>query len=359
MKKITILSMLCALTLSAFSQNIFNKKENTTNNNKKSNLENGMYAKINTTKGDILIQLEYKRTPLTVASFVGLAEGTMKNNKKGAGTPYYDGLKFHRVIADFMIQGGCPDGTGSGSPGYSFADEFHPDLKHDKGGILSMANSGPATNGSQFFITHKETPHLDGKHSVFGHVVEGMDVVNAIAQDDVMNSVTIIREGSSAKTFDANSIFETAQAEIESEKAEKADKSANAMKKLTEGATFTESGLAYFMIKEGEGEQATVGKIVSVHYTGKLIDGTKFDSSHDRNAPIEFPLGEGRVIPGWDEGIALLKVGGKATFIIPPYLAYGESGAGGLIPPNATLIFEVELLEIKESAEDPHKGHNH
>jgi FKBP-type peptidyl-prolyl cis-trans isomerase len=258
-----------------------------------------------------------------------------------------------------MIQGGCPDGTGSGSPGYSFADEFHPDLKHDKGGILSMANSGPATNGSQFFITHKETPHLDGKHSVFGHVVEGMDVVNAIAQDDVMNSVTIIREGSSAKAFDANSIFETAQAEIESEKAEKADKSANAMKKLTEGATFTESGLAYFMIKEGEGEQATVGKIVSVHYTGKLIDGTKFDSSHDRNAPIEFPLGEGRVIPGWDEGIALLKVGGKATFIIPPYLAYGESGAGGLIPPNATLIFEVELLEIKESAEDPHKGHNH
>ncbi len=359
MKKITILSMLCAVTLGAFSQNIFNKKENTTNNNKKSNLENGMYAKINTTKGDILIQLEYKRTPLTVASFVGLAEGTMKNNKKGAGIPYYDGLMFHRVIADFMIQGGCPDGTGSGSPGYSFADEFHPDLKHDKGGILSMANSGPATNGSQFFITHKETPHLDGKHSVFGHVVEGMDVVNAIAQDDVMNSVTIIREGSSAKTFDANSIFETAQVEINKANAEKAKRATEEMKKLIKGATTTESGLAYFMIKEGEGVQASAGKTVSVHYTGKLADGTKFDSSHDRNAPIEFPLGQGRVIPGWDEGIALLKVGGKATFIIPPHLAYGERGAGGVIPPNATLIFEVELMGIKEDTEDPHKGHNH
>ena len=359
MKKVTILSMLCAVTLSAFSQNIFNKKENTTNNNKKSNLENGMYAKINTTKGDILIQLEYKKTPLTVASFIGLAEGTMKNNKKRVGTPYYDGLKFHRVIADFMIQGGCPDGTGSGSPGYSFADEFHPDLKHDKGGILSMANSGPATNGSQFFITHKETPWLDGKHSVFGHVVEGMDIVNAIDTGDVMNSVTIIREGSSAKTFDANSIFETTQVEINKANAEKAKKTAEEMKKLIKGSITTESGLAYFMIKEGEGAQATAGQTVSVHYTGKLADGTKFDSSHDRNAPIEFPLGQGRVIPGWDKGIALLKVGGKATFIIPPHLAYGDRGAGGVIPPNATLIFEVELMGIKEAAEDPHKGHNH
>ena len=329
------------------------------NNDNKSNLEDGMYAKINTTKGEILIQLEYEKTPLTVANFVALAEGTMANKKKDLGTSYYNGLKFHRVIADFMVQGGCPEGSGMGDPGYKFADEFHPELKHDKGGILSMANSGPGTNGSQFFITHKETPWLDGKHTVFGHVVEGMDVVNSIAQDDVMNSVTIIREGKSAKSFDAPSIFKSAQADIEKANAEKAIKATEAAKKLTEGATFTSSGLAYFMIKEGEGEQATAGKTVSVHYIGKLTDGTKFDSSHDRNAPIEFPLGAGRVIPGWDEGIALLKVGGKATFIIPPNLAYGARGAGGVIPPNATLIFEVELLDILEEGEDPHKGHNH
>jgi FKBP-type peptidyl-prolyl cis-trans isomerase len=246
-----------------------------------------------------------------------------------------------------------------GDPGYKFADEFHPDLKHNGPGILSMANSGPATNGSQFFITHKETPWLDGKHSVFGHVIEGQDVVDSIAQDDILSSVTIIREGSSAKSFDAIKVFASGKDAAEKAVAEQAAKSAGILKELTKGATTTESGLSYFMIKEGEGSQATAGNTVSVHYTGKLTDGTKFDSSHDRGQPIEFPLGEGRVIPGWDEGIALLKIGGKATFIIPPHLAYGARGAGGVIPPNATLIFEVELLDILEAGDDPHKGHNH
>ena len=359
MRKITILTVLCALTLSSFSQNIFNKKKNTTNNNEEPNLENGMYAKINTNKGEILIKLEYEKTPLTVASFVGLAEGEMKNNKKETGTPYYDGLKFHRVIKDFMIQGGCPDGTGSGSPGYSFADEFHPDLKHDKEGILSMANSGPATNGSQFFITHKETPHLNGKHSVFGHVVEGMDVVNAITQNDVMNSVTIIREGSSAKAFDANSIFKTAQNEINKANAEKAKQAAEKMKELTKGAITTESGLAYKVINKGKGNtHPKASSTVKVHYTGMLEDGTIFDSSVKRGQPVEFPLN--RVIPGWTEGVQLMVVGDKWTFIIPGNLAYGKRGmpqAG--IAPNATLIFEVELLDVLEKGEDPHKGHNH
>ena len=318
-----------------------------TNTNNNNNMEDGMYANIKTNKGEILIKLEFEKTPLTVANFVALSEGTMKNKKKELGTPYYDGLKFHRVIAEFMIQGGCPDGNGTGSPGYSFADEFHPDLKHDKGGILSMANSGPATNGSQFFITHKETPWLDGKHSVFGNVVEGMDVVNTIAQDDLIETVTIIREGSKAKSFDALEVFNTSQAKMIKEASAKKKAQEEANKSLMEGAKVTASGLGYKMTKDGTGTQATAGKTVSVHYTGKLTDGTKFDSSLDRGQPIEFVLGEGRVIKGWDEGIALLKVGGSATFIIPSDLAYGERGAGGVIPPNATLIFEVELMDVK------------
>ena len=307
----------------------------------------GMYAKIKTTKGDILIQLEYEKTPLTVANFIGLAEGKIKNNKKAIGEPYYNGLKFHRVIADFMIQGGCPDGNGMGGPGYQFPDEIHPDLKHSGPGILSMANAGPGTNGSQFFITHKETPWLDGKHTVFGSVVEGQDVVNAIAQDDLINEVIIEKNGKKANNFDAAKIFTSELEKLKKEAEIKAENAKKAIEELKKGATVTESGLAYKITKKGSGPKAEAGKTVSVHYTGKLTDGTKFDSSYDRNQPIDFPLGQGRVIKGWDEGISLLNVGSKATFIIPPDLAYGARGAGGVIPPNATLIFEVELVDVK------------
>lgn len=151
----------------------------------------GVFAKITTTKGTITIRLEQEKAPVTVANFVGLAEGSVKNTARGQGQPYYDGLTFHRVIADFMIQGGDPTGTGSGGPGYAFQDEIHPSLKHDRAGTLSMANAGPATNGSQFFITHGPTPHLDGKHSVFGEVIEGQNVVDAIRQGDAINSISI------------------------------------------------------------------------------------------------------------------------------------------------------------------------
>lgn len=315
---------------------------NTNNLNKE-----GMYAKIKTNKGDIMLELEFEKTPLTVANFVGLAEGKIKNNKKKVGEPYYDGLKFHRVIADFMIQGGCPDGNGMGGPGYQFPDEIHTDLKHSGPGILSMANAGPGTNGSQFFITHKETPWLDGKHTVFGKVTEGQDVVDAIAQDDKIIEIEIIRKGEKAKKFDSKAIFDKELEKLEKQAAEKAKKAKEAIDALKKGAKVTSSGLAYKIIKKGTGAKAEAGKTVSVHYTGKLSNGTKFDSSYDRNQPIEFELGRGRVIKGWDEGISLLNVGSKATFIIPPDLAYGARGAGGVIPPNATLIFDVELVEIK------------
>ncbi|MBK6832288.1 MAG: peptidylprolyl isomerase [Flavobacteriales bacterium] len=184
------------------TENTANQPSNTVENN-----EEGIYAKIQTTKGLITIKLEYEKAPMTVANFVALAEGKMKNTAKPEGTPYFDGLKFHRVLADFMIQGGDPTGTGSGGPGYAFADEIHPDLKHTRAGTLSMANAGPATNGSQFFITHKDTPWLDGRHAVFGYVVSGQEVVNAIAQNDVMQTIRIERVGKAAKAWDAVAVL--------------------------------------------------------------------------------------------------------------------------------------------------------
>jgi len=304
-------------------------------------MKDGLYAKFSTPKGSILLSLTFSETPGTVGNFVGLAEGTIKNDVKEEGTPYYDGLKFHRVIEDFMIQGGCPQGSGVGGPGYQFNDEFHPELKHDKPGILSMANAGPGTNGSQFFITHIATPWLDGKHTVFGSVVEGQDVV------DTIDSLEIIRVGAEAEAFNAVEAFENFEANrlklIEEQKKAQAE----ALKEVTEGFDQTDSGLFYKIETEGSGAKPTLGQNVSVHYKGSLLDGTVFDSSYNRNAPIDFALGVGQVIKGWDEGIALLSKGSKAIFIIPSDLGYGSAGAGGVIPPDATLKFEVELVDFK------------
>lgn len=351
----------------------------------------GIFATISTTKGDIVLSLEYIKAPVTVANFISLAEGNNPNVKveKLKSKPFYDGLKFHRVINDFMIQGGDPDGNGSGGPGFSFKDEFVPELIFDKGGILAMANSGPATNGSQFFITHKETPWLNGKHTIFGHVVSGMDNINKIVQNDVMTKITISRKGIAAKKFDAVKVFNTyfnnkeedakKQAlldaenkkkleaiEIEKEKAYKAkyagviNAKAAYFANAKATATTTESGLKYKVTQKGSDTKPADGTTFYFHYAGYFEDGTLFDSSiadvaksygkYDANRDAQngykaFPFEAGKkdgMIPGFIEALSMMSDGGKAVFFLPPNLAYGERGAGGVIPPNTTLIFEIE-----------------
>lgn len=310
----------------------------------------GVFAEINTTKGKIVVELEYKKTPITVANFISLAEGkNQKTNAKYKGKPFYNGLKFHRVIADFMIQGGCPEGTGAGGPGYKFDDEIVGDLKHSGKGILSMANAGPATNGSQFFITHKAIPHLDGRHTVFGHVISGQEVVDKIVKDDVITSIKIIRIGKAAKKFNAEKTF--ADYFVKKEAADKlaAEKQKEVKEKALKeflNAKTTPSGLKYIVLQEGTGNKPVATSNVKVHYTGMFLDGKVFDSSVQRGETIDFGLNQ--VIKGWTEGVQLMSEGSKYKFYIPSNLAYGERGAGGVIPPNADLIFEIELIKINQ-----------
>ena len=307
-------------------------------------MQEGLYAQIKTNKGEIILILHYDKSPGTVANFINLSEGKIKNSHKPMNVPYYDGLKFHRVIPDFMIQTGCPNGTGTGDPGYKFDDEFHPELRHNKPGILSMANSGVSTNGSQFFITHVATNWLDDKHTVFGEVVEGLDIVNEIQQDDVIDSIIILRVGDEAEKWNSTEVFNNFKDKKEILIKQRQLKEQQIIEKLSKDFEVTPSGLRYKILNKGNGDSPTKGDKVKVHYKGMLIDETVFDSSYKRNQPIEFNVGIGQVIPGWDEGIMLLKKGEKAKFIIPSNLGYGEAGAGGVIPSNATLVFEVELL---------------
>jgi peptidyl-prolyl cis-trans isomerase A (cyclophilin A) len=307
-------------------------------------MQEGLYAQIKTNKGEIMLILHHDKSPGTVANFINLSEGKIKNSHKPMNVPYYDGLKFHRVIPDFMIQTGCPNGTGTGDPGYKFDDEFHPELRHNKPGILSMANSGVSTNGSQFFITHVATNWLDDKHTVFGEVVEGLNIVNEIQQDDVIDSIIILRVGDEAEKWNSTEVFNNFKDKKEILIKQRQLKEQQIIENLSKDFEVTPSGLRYKILNKGNGDSPTKGDKVKVHYKGMLIDETVFDSSYKRNQPIEFNVGIGQVIPGWDEGIMLLKKGEKAKFIIPSNLGYGEAGAGGVIPSNATLVFEVELL---------------
>lgn len=351
-------------------------------------LKDGMYADIQTTKGAIVVQLEFEKTPNTVANFVSLAEG---NNtlvdEKYKEKKYYDGLTFHRVIKDFMIQGGDPDGNGRGGTGYRFADEFPTDkdgkllLTHDKAGILSMANSGPNTNSSQFFITHKETPHLNGKHSVFGHVVIGQNIVDSIAQGDIINKIDIIRNGSAAKNFDAPAVFEKHMKDFEEamrkkakekqimlQKAEVAQKEMKVFlveKKKT--AKIFPSGLRMMTTEKGTGVKPKDGSKVFIHYTGFLDNGKMFgttfvdtakkfgtynerDEKMNRYKPFSRIYSKkAQLIPGFREGMLNMTYGQKAYLWIPSHLAYGEKGAGNAIPPNADLIFEIQIVDDRQN----------
>lgn len=325
--------------------------------------ENGMFAEFNTNMGSFTCQLFYDKVPVTVGNFVALVEGNMEFTEPKTGDKikkrYYDGLIFHRIIDGFMIQGGDILG-GYGGPGYSFIDEFDSSLKHDSEGILSMANAGPDTNGSQFFITLVPTPHLDGRHAVFGKVIDGMEVVREIGKVKVdqndrpfkevfIKNIEIIRKGDDAKTFDALAAFGKQKEILEKREAENEVKKANLLKNLgCDGLEMKKapSGMEYYILKEGTGKQPTKGKIITAHYAGYFLDGSKFDSSYDRNEPFNVNIGVGRVIPGWDEALLEMKEGEKRVIVLPYYLAYGERGYGP-IPPKATLVFEVELIKAE------------
>lgn len=345
-------------------------------------LEDGLYAEIITNKGVMVAKLEQEKAPVTVANFVSLAEGTNTMVKEGyKNKKFYDGLIFHRVIDKFMIQGGDPLGNGQGNPGYKFKDEFHPDLKHDKPGILSMANSGPNTNGSQFFITELPKPFLDNGYNVFGELVIGLNIQDSIsnvkvdnrdkpATDVVIEKLNIIRKGKLAKRFDAAVIFENHFGEAERAEKEKKAK-AEAILKVTltkfkeqrAKATVLESGLKYYLSEKGLGATLKENSEALVHYAvyfedGKLLETSNLETAErldvvnqkrkalDKYQPITADIGpDAKMIPGFKEGLQQLRVGDKATLFVPYHLAYGEAGNRG-IPGKSNIIFEVEVLEV-------------
>ncbi|MDR0496355.1 MAG: peptidylprolyl isomerase [Treponema sp.] len=312
-------------------------------------LGDGLFARISTTKGDIFLRLEYQKTPLTVCNFVALAEGNMT---AAGGKPIYNGLSFHRVINDFMIQGGDPLGNGSGGPGYRFPDEIDPGLTHDGPGVLSMANAGPGTNGSQFFITHVATPWLDGKHTVFGKVLQGQNVVNAVQQGDKIESVTIIRNGAEASAFKADqAAFDSLLRNAASASVARAQVQRDTDIALIEinypRAVTGSSGLRWVVEKPGTGSRPSPGSTAVVNIKGMLLSGMVFANSDISSGGDELPVGTGRILPGLDEAIMDMTVGEKRTVIIPPELAYGERAIEGVIPSNSFLVFEIELVQIK------------
>ncbi|MEZ4858138.1 MAG: peptidylprolyl isomerase [Flavobacteriaceae bacterium] len=349
------------------------------------NLEKGLYAEFVTNKGTFVAKF-YEETPLTVANFIELAEGKHPlADSTFKGKPFYNGLTFHRVIKDFMIQGGDPNGDGSGNPGYKFPDEFVDSLKHDRKGILSMANSGPGTNGSQFFITLKETPWLDGKHSVFGEIVIGQEVVDSLGMVEtkkpgdkpvdpiVIEQVNIINNGVTAPSFTSEmEKIEAVKKEKEARILKVAETTAKEMELLKKEAQTTSSGLQIYWNHKGKGMKPVEGSRIKMNYVGYFNDGKLFDTSvleiaekyeavdpqrlaFSQYGPMETQYSkDAQLIAGFKEGLLEMSVGDKATLFIPAHLAYGEQGIRDqrtgeyIIPSNADLIFELELVEVVE-----------
>ena len=313
------------------------------------NLPDGLYAQFATTQGTFLCSLAFQQAPMTVSNFVGLAEGTITANGV-KGKKFYDGLTFHRVEPGFVIQGGDPQGNGSGGPGYQFPNEIVPGLKHDAPGILAMANAGPDTNGSQFYITLAAAPYLDGNYSIFGRVVQGMDVVNKIKVGDKITGVKILRIGAAAQAFivtqeSFDALVAKAKAGAMEQAKAKRDADLALIAKKWPGVITTKSGLMYKVEKKGSGSSPADGATVTVNYTGMFLDGTVFDSSVQRGQAATFKIGQ--VIQGWNEALMGMTRGEKRLLIIPPELAYGAKGYPGAIPPNSFLVFEVELVDFK------------
>ena len=339
-------------------------------NDEFSHLDDGLYAQLNTNKGTILMKFTEDKTQNTVANFISLAEGDNQfvsdnfKNKK-----FYNGIIFHRVIKDFMIQAGAPTASGSGGPGYKFNDEI-TDLKHDGPGILSMANAGKNTNGSQFFITHKETPWLDGKHTVFGKVIDGLNVVDSIQQNDTIHDVKIIRIGSDAKNFNASEIFsnyftnlEKINVEIEEKREIKRLDNLEKFENLRQNVKKTPSGLSYIITKNGNGPKVSSTNKAKAHYAVYFENGNLLDTSMLEVAESLFLVNEqkkaagayspiicdispeAQMITGFKEGLKFLSEGDEAFLFLPYQLAYGEKGVRG-IPEKSNLIFEVKIVEV-------------
>ncbi len=341
-----------------------------------SDLEDGLYADIQTDKGSILVKLSYAETPITVANFVSLAEGNNKYvAKKFKGKPFFDGLKFYRVEKGFLIQGGDPKENGTGGPGYQFEDEFPTNddanllFSHNKAGVLSMANSGSDTNGSQFFITQKAMPNLNGVHSVFGHVIKGQKVVDAIAKNDVLNKMEIIRVGNAAKKFNASKVFSEYFKSLEEEEKKRKENIKQAkisflkrIDKAKHNSIVMLSGLKIYFINKNEGKKPRVESKVNVFYAGYFTNGELFDSNRKEIADLHGKYDDKKearggyepvvmdyspdatLISGFKEGLRQMRVGDKAILFIPSHLAYGTHGHGQ-IPPDTDLIFELEIVE--------------